>query len=188
MVARVFLISINSFFYYDCTMYRPSLKLIPLNLANLALALTVHYLQGTEADKEINSHQFSEEQKNWWAVQPLQPGKIDGLGNQIDFFIQKKLNDKNLTLAVKAGPYEFIRRANYDLLGLPPTPDEIDAFVQSWEKDSRKAKRNLIECLLGDRAGQPIGSMSSASPNPTGTGRMAFVLPPTSIGTTSCAA
>jgi hypothetical protein len=133
-------------------MYRPSLKLIPLNLANLALALTVHYLQGTEADKEINSHQFSEEQKNWWAVQPLQPGKIDGLGNQIDFFIQKKLNDKNLTLAVKAGPYEFIRRANYDLLGLPPTPDEIDAFVQSWEKDSRKAKRNLIERLLGDRA------------------------------------
>jgi hypothetical protein len=127
-------------------------KLLPLSLAGLIFALSVHSAQGMEAVEESNSHQFSEEQKNWWAVQPLRAGKVDGQGNPIDFFVKRKLKGESLTLAEEAGPYEYVRRANFDLLGLPPTPDEIDAFVKSWEKDSRKAKQELVDRLLADRA------------------------------------
>ncbi|MBT4665075.1 MAG: hypothetical protein HOB63_01010, partial [Opitutae bacterium] len=62
-----------------------SRRFLPLSLTSLLLAFTAHSVQGTEAGEEINSHQFSEEQKNWWAVQPLRPGKVDGPGNPIDF-------------------------------------------------------------------------------------------------------
>ena len=127
-------------------------KLFTLSLAGLISPYLVHSVRAMEADERSNSHQFSEEEKNWWAVQPLRKGKVDGPGNPIDFFVQKNLKGENLTSAEEAGPYEFIRRASYDLLGLPPTPDEIDAFVKSWEKDPGKAKMELVDRLLGDRA------------------------------------
>ena len=133
-------------------MVLPSRRFLTIILTSLTLVLTAHSVQGTESGEEINSHQFSEEQKNWWAVQPLRSGKVDGPGNPIDFFVQRKLKGQSLTLAKEAGPYEFIRRANYDLLGLPPGPDEIDAFVQSWEKDPATSKMELIDRLLADRA------------------------------------
>ena len=105
-----------------------------------------------EDEDGSNSPQFSEEQRNWWAVQPLRSPEVDYKGNPIDFFVKRKLKGENLSLAEEAGPFEFIRRANFDLLGLPPTPDEIDAFVKSWEKDPRKAKMELVDRLLADRA------------------------------------
>jgi hypothetical protein len=122
------------------------------SLAGLISTIVIHSVRAMEADETSNSYQFSEEQKNWWAVQPLRSGKVDGPGNPIDFFVQRKLRGQTLTLAKEAGPYEFIRRANYDLLGMPPGPDEIDAFVQSWEKDPTTAKMELIDRLLADRA------------------------------------
>jgi hypothetical protein len=112
-----------------------SRRFLPLSLTSLLLALTTHCVQGTETEEKSNSHQFSEEQKNWWAVQPLRSGKIDAPGNPIDFFVQRKLKGETLNLAEKAGPYEFIRRAKYDLLGLPPQPKEVEGFVQSWKKN-----------------------------------------------------
>ena len=54
-------------------------------------------------------------------------------------------------MAEEAGPHEYIRRANFDLLGLPPKPKEVEDFVQSWQKDPAKAKRELIDRLLADR-------------------------------------
>ena len=127
-------------------------RFLPIRLASLTLALTVHYANGTEGDGKSNSHPFSEEQKNWWAVQPLRTEKVDGPGNPIDFFVKRKLKGENLSLAKEAGPYEFIRRASYDLWGLPPKPEEVEVFVQSFEKDPLRAKVELVDRLLADSA------------------------------------
>ena len=62
-----------------------------------------------------------------WATSPL------------DLFVLKQLEDKGLKPAPAAGRATLIRRATFDLTGLPPTPGEIDAFVadkspNAWEK------------------------------------------------------
>jgi hypothetical protein len=49
--------------------------------------------------------------------------------NPIDAFIGEKLAEKGLSLAAPADKRTLIRRATFDLTGLPPTPDEVDAFL-----------------------------------------------------------
>ena len=123
-----------------------------MSLVGLIFALKVHSLQGMKDVEGNNPHQFSEEQKNWWAVQPLRSVKVDGPANPIDFFIQRKLQLRNLSPADQAGALEYIRRATFDLLGLPPHPDEVEDFVKSFDKDPFPAKEALIDRLLDDSA------------------------------------
>ena len=65
--------------------------------------------------------------------------------NPIDAFILAKLAEKNLTLSPEADRRTLIRRLNFDLLGLPPTPEEIEAFVA--DRDA-KAYEKLVDRLL----------------------------------------
>ncbi len=58
-----------------------------------------------------------------------------------------------------ADPDTLIRRATFDLIGLPPTPEEIQVFRAAWEQDSERAWNDLINRLLasphyGERWGQ----------------------------------
>jgi len=92
------------------------------------------------------------------------------IGNPIDAFIRGELHAKGLKPNPPATKLELIRRAFFDLIGLPPTPEQITAF----EKDkSPDAWPRLIDRLLslpqyGERwAG--TGSMSRASPRATAT-------------------
>jgi hypothetical protein len=102
---------------------------------------------GSDSGKE-----FSLKEKNWWAIQPLRATKVNYEGNPIDFFVRRKLSKNGLRFTKPAGPFEYIRRASFDLTGLPPEPDEINAFAPQWEKDSRKAKEGLVDRLLADPA------------------------------------
>jgi mono/diheme cytochrome c family protein len=85
------------------------------------------------------------EAKQYWAYQPVKrpavPAVADpaGVRTPIDAFIVAKLEAKGLKPAPPADKAVLVRRAYYDLLGLPPTPEEIDAFVadsapDAWEK------------------------------------------------------
>src|SRR5580700_9536629 len=65
----------------------------------------------------------------------------------IDAFILRRLESQSLTLSPPAPPAELIRRAKFDLLGLPPTPDEIDAFARDSSVD---AYDRLVDRLLAD--------------------------------------
>ena len=84
----------------------------------------------------------SKADKTWWSLQPLaktfQHDTIDG-------FIDAKLHADGLKRNPPADRRTLIRRATYDLTGLPPTPDEIDAFVSSTATD---AYEKLIDRLL----------------------------------------
>lgn len=74
---------------------------------------------------------------NWWSLAPIQEGLIDQLtglnrmANPVDFFINRKLDEKKLVPVDEAEPAILIRRLTYDLTGLPPTPDEVDAFLKN---------------------------------------------------------
>src|SRR5258708_4712069 len=69
-----------------------------------------------------------------WAFQPLRlvtpPEDSSGWAEQpIDKFVIARLREKDLHPVELADKRTLIRRASFDLIGLPPTPEEIDAFL-----------------------------------------------------------
>ena len=79
---------------------------------------------------------------------PFAKTTLNFSANPVDYFIDKKLESNELQLSPQAGPYEFIRRASFDLIGLPPSESEIEDFADSWKKNPETAKKELIEKLL----------------------------------------
>ena len=63
----------------------------------------------------------------------------------MDHFVQERLNKEGLTPSNPADKRTIIRRVFLDLIGLPPTPAEVDAFVQSQDPN---AYDQLIDDLL----------------------------------------
>ena len=74
--------------------------------------------------------QITAKDRAHWAFQPVRRLVISVIGNPIDAFILAKLTAKNLAPNPAATPRELVRRAYYDLTGLPPTPAEVEAFVR----------------------------------------------------------
>src|SRR6185503_12012776 len=66
-----------------------------------------------------------------WAFQPVADPAIPNVAGPtpIDRFLNARLAEANLAPAPRASKLTLIRRATYDLTGLPPTPQEIEAFV-----------------------------------------------------------
>src|SRR5579871_4491216 len=73
--------------------------------------------------------------KDWWSFQPVVRPQIphvqqeQWLRNPIDAFVLRRLEDRGIFPASAADKTTFLRRVTYDLLGLPPTPDEIDDYL-----------------------------------------------------------
>ncbi|HXG08833.1 MAG TPA: PSD1 and planctomycete cytochrome C domain-containing protein, partial [Gemmataceae bacterium] len=87
-----------------------------------------------------------------WAYRPIQRTAVpeirnpqSTIRNPIDAFILARLNDKGLKPAPPADKRTLIRRVTLDLTGLPPTPEEIDAFLAD---DSPDAWEKVIDRLL----------------------------------------
>lgn len=89
--------------------------------------------------------------KKWWAYQPLAsvtPPKVAGekwCRTPLDRFVLAKLEEKKVAPNAELDKRRLIRRAYFDLLGLPPEPEKIDAFVQNNAPD---AYEKLIDELL----------------------------------------
>ena len=89
--------------------------------------------------------------KSFWAFQPvtrlLVPSVKDKewVRNPVDAFVLAKLEEKGLKPAAPTDKISLIRRATYDLTGLPPTPAEIDAFVADASAD---AYEKVVDRLL----------------------------------------
>ena len=89
-------------------------------------------------------HAFTDEERAWWSLQPISSQTRKSL----DGFIEAKLIEKGLSFSREADAATFIRRASFDLLGLPPTPQEVEAFVADSIRDPDGAARALIDRLL----------------------------------------
>lgn len=77
-------------------------------------------------------------------VRPEVPANI-GSAQAIDAFLQAELSARTLTFSQPAARHEVLRRATYDLIGLPPTPEELDRFLADDRPD---AYEQLIDRLL----------------------------------------
>ncbi len=85
-----------------------------------------------------------------WALRPIVKPPVPNFGqawvrNPIDAFIYKALREKGLEPAPEADRRTLIRRLSFDLLGLPPKPEEIEAFLADTRPD---AYERLVDRLL----------------------------------------
>jgi cytochrome c553 len=91
--------------------------------------------------------------ENHWAFQPLArpsvPRAPDGT-SAIDAFLTEKLAAEGLAMNPEADPRTLIRRVSFDLTGLPPSPEEIDAFEQACREagGTDGPYRELVDRLL----------------------------------------
>ncbi|HWE95902.1 MAG TPA: DUF1549 and DUF1553 domain-containing protein [Tepidisphaeraceae bacterium] len=99
--------------------------------------------------------------KNHWAFQPVhksEPPAGDDAWciNDIDRFIFARLRENRLTPVPAADKGTLIRRATLDLIGLPPTPEEVDAFLKDGRPDAfaRVVDRLLDSPHYGERWGR----------------------------------
>lgn len=102
----------------------------------------------TPAGKEMI---VTQERRNFWAFRPIRkptPPQVKNTAwvlSPIDQFILAKLEAKGLKPAPSADRRTLIRRATFDLIGLPPTPEEVDAFLND---KSPTAYAKVIDRLL----------------------------------------
>ena len=82
-----------------------------------------------------------------WGYQPVVKPKAPAGSDAIDHLIATAL-PKALSPAPPASARHFIRRARFDLLGLPPTPAEVRSFEQACARNPQRAKAELIDRLL----------------------------------------
>jgi mono/diheme cytochrome c family protein len=101
----------------------------------------------TEEEIELFSkwiNQGGEYDKHWSYKKPVRPAAPTGM-HPVDHFVQERLKQEGLKPANPADKRTIIRRVFLDLIGLPPTPAEVDAFVQSQDPN---AYNRLIDDLL----------------------------------------
>ncbi len=95
-------------------------------------------------------NKVQEERNLHWAYQPLVRPKVPSIDstwgvNPIDRFVQAKLQEKGLQPSAEANRNTLIRRATLDLIGLLPTMEEVDRFVND---KSPNAYEKVIDRLL----------------------------------------
>ncbi len=89
--------------------------------------------------------------KKWWSLQPVRRVEPPAVKNQawsehpIDRFVLAKLEEHGLQPAARADKRTLLRRATFALTGLPPTPDEVQAFLVD---ESPEAFEAVIDRLL----------------------------------------
>ncbi|MFO0823673.1 MAG: DUF1549 domain-containing protein [Gemmataceae bacterium] len=90
--------------------------------------------------------------KTQWSFQPIKRPPVPEIRNSkieirnpIDAFVLSKLSDNGLSFAPPAEKRTLLRRVYFDLIGLPPTPEELEAFVNDMAPD---AFEKVVEKLL----------------------------------------
>lgn len=86
---------------------------------------------------------------DWWSLKPLAsppvPASTPGCRNELDAFVRSKLAALGLAPSAEADRRSLIRRVSFDLIGLPPSAEEIEAFVNNPDAD---AYEQLVSDLL----------------------------------------
>lgn len=86
---------------------------------------------------------------DWWSLRPI-PANQQPVS--VDAFIEAKLEEKHLQPVPAADPVTLIRRLSYDLTGLPPTPEEVKAFVAQAREDLDGAVEAHADRMLASPA------------------------------------
>ncbi|MEZ6044389.1 MAG: DUF1549 domain-containing protein [Planctomycetaceae bacterium] len=109
----------------------------------------------TRRDGELRKNKTEiniDEGREFWSFQPLVKPEIpqlesDWAETEIDQFILARLQKEDLEPVEEASRRSLVRRASYALTGLPPSPEQIEQFVQDRvprERGLRRADRQLV--------------------------------------------
>jgi mono/diheme cytochrome c family protein len=111
--------------------------------------------------KNSSVRPFTEVEKSFWSYQPVIDAVPPQVKNEawikspVDRFVLAKLEAKNLKLALPADKLTLLRRATFDLTGLPPTENEMRDFLADRSPDAFK---KVVERLLANpRYGERLG-------------------------------
>jgi hypothetical protein len=125
------------------------------------LSIVAAALCALPADEPIAESPISESDREHWAFQAIRRPKVpvtrvDATGTSLDPFILARLEKKGLSLAPAADRATLLRRLSFDLIGLPPTPDETAAFANDRSPDAyaRQVDRLLASPGYGERWAQ----------------------------------
>lgn len=140
---------------HDVFKMPPTGKLPDEDIENLTAWVKMgapHPNKGKDEDIAPVENEFNlEERKKHWSFQPLQDvtipsvSKNDWVESPIDVFVLDQLHKNGMEPADETDKRSLIRRITYNLTGLPPKPDEVDAFLND---DSDDAYETLVERLL----------------------------------------
>jgi mono/diheme cytochrome c family protein len=135
--------------------------------------------QDEKAALKSPPYKITAEQRAFWSFQPVKPvpppdvKDANWARTEIDRFIAAKLEARGLHPVRRADRRTLIRRATYDLTGLPPTAEEVDAFEHDRSPDAFAASSIVCSPRLAmASAGDVSGWMSPATPT-TGSTRSA---------------
>ncbi len=109
----------------------------------------------SEGAATTRGFQITEKQANWWAFQPRSDARppdvrdIEWPRSDLDRFVLARLEAAGLTPAPAADRIAWLRRATFDLTGLPPTPEEVAAFLSDT---SDRAFEKVVDRLLDSPA------------------------------------
>jgi hypothetical protein len=106
--------------------------------------------------------EITDADRAFWSFQPIKDAPLPAIRNvtwpqgPIDVFILAKLQEKNLAPSPPADRRTWIRRVTFDLIGLPPTPQEVDAFLNDFSSDAfgKVVDRLLASPQYGERWGR----------------------------------
>ncbi|WP_397571458.1 PSD1 and planctomycete cytochrome C domain-containing protein [Schlesneria sp. T3-172] len=97
---------------------------------------------------------ITSEERSYWAFQPLQRPEVppvkggDLVRTPIDAFILAKLEEQDLSINPETDRFTLLKRAYFDLIGLPPSLEETKAFL---EDESPSAYEAMLERLLASK-------------------------------------
>ncbi len=123
----------------------------PLPAEEIA-ALEQWIREGASWDAALSDQPTSD----WWAFQPPKKAAPPGdAANPVDAFVNAKLAEKGLAPIAAADRRTLIRRAHFDLIGLPPTFENVERFVH--DPDPRAFAKVVDELLASSRYGERWG-------------------------------
>ncbi len=136
----------------------PDKKLSDREIASLARWIQM----GVPFPEYANVKSPLEKGKEWWAFQPVKKPAVPKTKHQgwaktpLDSFVLGLMEAKGLQPAPPADRRTLIRRVSFDLIGLPPTPEEVDAFVKDSSPDAfaKVVDRLLASPHYGERWGR----------------------------------
>lgn len=115
----------------------------------------------TAATPEPAEFPLQKRKASHWAWQPIRNPEIptsDGWGkDSLDGFLHRRLKAAELSPAPDADRHTLIRRLYFDLIGLPPTPQQIEAFVTEQASDDEAIDKAVDELLASPHFGERWG-------------------------------
>lgn len=146
---------------YDELEMPPNGRISPADVAVLDQWVRQGLPWPADMEKEPTHHApkkpagVTDEDRKFWAYQPVAAPRVPEVNgtawvrNPVDAFVLHKLEARGIAQAPAASARSLIRRATYDLTGLPPTPEEVAAFEKAYQgAGAEQAYEALLDRLL----------------------------------------